>query len=246
MHQSVGLAGKRHMGNGGGRFAAEEQQITGTNSIDWDRGSAGHLLGRIAGEAYASGGKSGLNQAGAVHAPGSYSPPHVGAAPEMLECSALRRLGASAGDALLELSYAASYHPSLPPVGEADHIPIQNDPGAQGDRQRSAVNPYHGALTPGVYLGTPLLANRILHLGQVSKMDPPVVGVCVGPDPSPLAGPLQHSSGLSQNQLGHLFGAGGGLRHDGRQRRPSYYYRHGSGLIQPFPVVPSSSNPDTT
>src|SRR4026209_643626 len=156
MHQSVGLAGKRHMGNGWSRVAAEEQQITRANSIDWNRGSAGDLLGRIAGEAYASGRKSGLNQTGAVDAPGSYPAPHVGAAPEMLERPAFRRLGASTGYALLELSYAASYHPRLPAIGEADHIPIHNDLGAEGNRQRGAANPYRGALTPGVYLRTPL------------------------------------------------------------------------------------------
>ncbi len=70
MHQSVGLAGKGHMRNGRGGFAAEEQQITRANSVDWNRRSASDLLGRIAGQAHASRGKGGLNQAGAIDAPG--------------------------------------------------------------------------------------------------------------------------------------------------------------------------------
>ena len=166
MHQSVGLAGKRHMRDGRGGFAAEEQQITRANSVDRNRRSASDLLGRIAGKTHASRGKGGLNQAGAIDAPGRYPAPHVGATSKMLERPAFRRLGASAGYALLELSNAASNHPSLPSIGQANHIPIQNDPGAQRNGKRGAADSKGSTLTPSVYLGAPLLASRILHLGQ--------------------------------------------------------------------------------
>ena len=114
-----------------------------------------------------------------------------------------------------------------------------------GIGKRGAADSKRGTLTPGVYLGAPLLASRILHLGQITQVDPPVVGVCVGPDPSPFAAPLQHSCGLSQNQLSDLFGSGGRIRQYGRQRGACYDCGHGSILMRSFPAAPSSSNPDT-
>src|SRR3954447_14715996 len=245
MHQSVGIAGKSRMRNRGGGFAPEEQQIARPNSVEWNGGSATDLLGRIAGQAYAPRGKGGLNQAGAIDPPRRDSAPHVWAARKMLEGPAFRRFGASAGGAVLELSNAPSDHPSLPPVGQTNHVTIQNHPGAQRNRKRRAANPKRCTLTPGIDLGAPVLARRILHLREISQMDPAVVSVCVSSDSSPFAGSLQHRCGLSQNELGDLFGPGGGIRQNGRQCGAGYNGGHGCVLMRCFPEVPSSSIPDT-
>jgi hypothetical protein len=77
-------------------------------------------------------------------------------------------------------------------------------------------------------------------------MNPTVVPVGVGTDPSPLGGPLHHGGGLTQYQLGNLFRPHSWLGKDWGDSGPGYDGRHVEAWVRhSFPAEDGRRIPGT-